>query len=191
MRIKENQATVLFIRGIPGSGKSTIAKFLSEKIKADILILDPDSIDYQGKAYLNHVETMKIQGVDPKLFAYRFLRQQAYDGIEAKKLVIWNQPFSNLEIFNKMTKRLYDFAKVVGVKLKIIVVEVEIDSELAYSRIKDRIRKGGHGPTRGRFEKFTVELNSFKNTNYQVINVDGTSADKASDKIIDELKENS
>ena len=45
MRIKENQATVLFIRGIPGSGKSTIAKFLSEKIKADILILDPDSID--------------------------------------------------------------------------------------------------------------------------------------------------
>ena len=191
MRIKENQATVLFIRGIPGSGKSTIAKFLSEKIKADILILDPDSIDYQGKAYLNHVETMKIQGVDPKLFAYRFLRQQAYDGIEAKKLVIWNQPFSNLEIFNKMTKRLYDFAKVVGVKLKIIVVEVEIDSELAYSRIKDRIRKGGHGPTRGRFEKFTVELTSFKNTNDQVINVDGTSADKASDKIIDELKENS
>ncbi len=191
MTIKENQATVLFIRGIPGSGKSTIAKFLSEKIQADILILDPDSIDYQGKAYLNHVETMKIQGVDPKLFAYRFLRQQAYDGIEAKKLVIWNQPFSNLEIFNKMTKRLYDFAKVVGVKLKIIVVEVEIDSELAYSRIKDRIRKGGHGPTRGRFEKFTVELNSFKNTNYQVINVDGTSADKASDKIIDELKENS
>ena len=191
MTIKENQATVLFIRGIPGSGKSTIAKFLSEKIKADILILDPDSIDYQGKAYLNHVETMKNQGVDSKLFAYRFLRQQAYDGIEAKKLVIWNQPFSNLEIFNKMTKRLYDFAKVVGVKLKIIVVEVEIDSELAYSRIKDRIRKGGHGPTRGRFEKFTVELNSFKNTNYQVINVDGTSADKASDKIIDELKENS
>ena len=191
MRIKENQATVLFIRGIPGSGKSTIAKFLSEKIKADILILDPDSIDYQGKAYLNHVETMKNQGVDSKLFAYRFLRQQAYDGIEAKKLVIWNQPFSNLEIFNKMTKRLYDFAKVVGVKLKIIVVEVEIDLELAYSRIKDRIKKGGHGPTRGRFEKFTVELNSFKNTNYQVINVDGTSADKASDKIIDELKENS
>ena len=191
MTIKENQATVLFIRGIPGSGKSTIAKFLSEKIQADILILDPDSIDYQGKAYLNHVETMKIQGVDPKLFAYRFLRQQAYDGIEAKKLVIWNQPFSNLEIFNKMTKRLYDFAKVVGVKLKIIVVEVEIDLELAYSRIKDRIKKGGHGPTRGRFEKFTVELNSFKNTNYQVINVDGTSADKASDKIIDELKENS
>lgn len=189
MAIKENQAMVLFIRGIPGSGKSTITKYLSEKIQADILILDPDSIDYQGKAYLNHVETMKNQGVDPKLFAYRFLRQQAYDGIEAKKLVIWNQPFSNLEIFNKMTKRLYDFAKVAGVTLEIIVVEVEIDSELAYSRIKDRIRKGGHGPTRGRFEKFTIELNSFKNTNYKVISVDGTSAKKASEEIINKLKE--
>lgn len=182
-----NQSTVLFIRGLPGSGKTTIANILKENLPKGTLVLDPDEVDQQSQAYINHVNQMKNQKVDPKLFVYRYLRQQAYQGITDKCIIIWNQPFTNLDIFNKMTTRLKDHAKAVNVSLKILVIEVEIDEKLAYQRVTKRINDGGHGPSKNRFNQHMTDYKSFVNVGYDVVTVNGDSSKRAADELLNIL----
>lgn len=183
----DNQTTVLFIRGLPGSGKTTIANILKENLPKGTKVLDPDDVNQQSRAYLDHVKNMISQKVDSKLFVYRYLRQQAYQSITDKRIVIWNQPFTSLEIFNKLITRLKDHAKSVNVKLKIYIIEVEIDDKLAYSRVIKRIKDGGHGPSKNRFMQHRGDYSSFANAGYDVITVNGYSSKKAALELLDKL----
>lgn len=176
MKPKINLPLAILIRGLPGSGKSYLARALAEALGAsDVVILDPDATDYASAAYLAHARKATAEGVDPKLFAYRFLRQQAYDAIANGQIIIWNQPFTDLEIFQKMIGRLEDHASASDKSLAILVVEVVIDPATASARIEARKASGGHGPSAETLAKFVRDWTSASSLGLKTVKVDGTS----------------
>jgi tRNA uridine 5-carbamoylmethylation protein Kti12 len=163
-----------FIRGLPGSGKTYFAKHLFDFIETDQkILLDPDATDYNSKEYKNHVIEQTKEGVDPKLFPYRFLRTQAYDAIEQHKIIIWNQPFSNIDILKKVIARLQEHAQEHDTKLQILFVETDIDPTIAWQRVTDRKNKGGHGPSEEIFKTFVNQYSSVESLGYPTISIDG------------------
>ena len=168
------QPTLIVIRAVPGSGKSFVATRLQEVLSADrVVLLDPDAIDYASEAYKAHAKACEAEGVEPALHAYRFLRAQAYEAIAEHKIIIWNQPFTNLEIFNKMIGRLRDRAAECQTKLPILVVEVEADRLLAKQRVAARMGVGGHGPSDETLQKRFNAYSSFAGHGYNVVTVQG------------------
>jgi len=186
----KDQPVVILIRGLPGSGKTYLARALQEAIGGDrVVMLDPDAIDFQSQEYLEHVKKLTAEGVDPQLHAYRFSRAKAYKGIEDNKIIIWNQPFTNLEIFNKMVGRLRDHARGHNRDLWILVVEVMLDPAAAKQRIDDRKQTGGHGPSDETFARFTKDYQSFANEGYQTVTVPGDADLKTSvSTVVEALK---
>lgn len=171
-----NKSILVLIRGLPGSGKSYFADALAKELSKNnqIVCLDPDATDYNSQDYLKHVKEQTSEGVDPKLFAYRFLRAKAYKAIENKQIIIWNQPFTNLEILQKVTTRLQEHAQEHGMILNILVIEVLIDPKIAYERIEKRKQLGGHGPSKNTFNRFVDDFSSCKSLGYEVLQIDGT-----------------
>lgn len=166
--------TVIFIRGIPGSGKSYLASTLQSALGDErIVMLDPDLIDYKSSEYIEHSKALTKKGVDKALHAYRLLRTKAYDAIAKHKIIIWNQPFTNSEIFNKMVGRLRTRAAECHTKLNVIVVEVELDPDTAKSRVSERKQAGGHGPSEKTLEQRINNYYSFKDGGYDVVSVRG------------------
>ena len=166
---------LLLVRGLPGSGKSYFSDKLYESFDTtSTLLLDPDATDYTSDAYKLHVQQQSAEGVDAKLFPYRFLRAQAYSAIEDHKVIIWNQPFTNLDILQKVTTRLQDYALEHGTKLPILVIEVAIDPKIAKERVAMRKKSGGHGPSDEVFTRFVNEYSSAAPRGYDVIPIDGT-----------------
>lgn len=164
----------LLIRGLPGSGKTYLAGEIKKAIGAEkVVMLDPDATDYQSQEYQDHVKTLTTENVDASLHAYRFLRGKAYAGIAEHKIIIWNQPFTNLEIFNKMAGRLRDQAAEHDTSLPILVVEIEIDSVMAKQRVDKRKNAGGHGPSDDTFERFARDYKSFASDGYCTVTTNG------------------
>jgi thymidylate kinase len=165
---------LIFIRGLPGSGKTYLAMELQKAIGEDeVVMLDPDATDYKSREYLEHVQAQTAEGVDPALHPYRFLRAQAYQGIADHKVIMWNQPFTNLEIFNKMIDRLRTHAAEHKTELPILVVEVEVDPATAKERVVRRKQAGGHGPSDATFARRVGDYTSLAAHGYNVVVVHG------------------
>jgi len=172
---KQQHPILLIIRGLPGSGKTYLADALVKKLGAeDVVSLDPDATDYQSPEYQQHVRAQETEGVEPSLHAYRFLRAQAYQGIAEHKIIIWNQPFTNLEIFMKMIDRLETQARECQTSLPILVVEVDLDPATAKERVEDRKSAGGHGPSDNTFAKRVNEYKTFADEGYNVLRINGS-----------------
>ena len=137
------------------------------------MVLDPDATNYASKAYQQHVKDQTAEGVDPILHPYRFLRAQAYDGITSNKIILWNQPFTNLDSFVKVTDRLQEYAKEHDVTLPMLVVEVTIDPQAAKARVDARKKDGGHGPSDATFNRFTSDYKSFAEHGFSTVTVQG------------------
>lgn len=165
---------LIVVRGLPGSGKTHIATALRKAIgEQSVIMLDPDATDYSSRAYLAHTKALTAEGVDPKLHPYRFLRAQAHEGIAAHKIILWNQPFTNLEIFHKMIAGLRTYATEHGTRLAVLVVEVDIDPEVARQRVAKRKQEGGHGPSENLFARYINDYATFAREGYDVITVHG------------------
>jgi predicted kinase len=166
--------TLVLIRGVPGSGKSYLATALGESLGKDkVLILDPDKIDLTSKEYLALSETLTNDGVDQKFHPYRWSRSKAYDAIIARKIIIWNQPFTNLDGFNKTVVNLQTYASEHGTQLPLLVVEVEVSPTIAKERVTTRKNSGGHGPSDNTFTRFTDEYRSFSDEGFNTVVVNG------------------
>lgn len=170
----QDHPTLIIVRGLPGSGKTYLAAELIKALGQDeVVMLDPDATDYDSPAYAEHTKALAADGVDPKLHAYRFLRAQAHRGIETHKTIIWNQPFTNLEIFNKMVANLRGHAAEHNTQLPILVVEVEVDPAIAKGRVAERKQQGGHGPSDQTFARRVDDYTSFAPYGYATVSVRG------------------
>lgn len=82
-----NNPALVFIRGIPGSGKSYLAEALEKSLGSEnVIMLDPDKIDLTSKEYLEFSESLTKEGVDKKLHPFRWLRTNAYGAIGSGKI---------------------------------------------------------------------------------------------------------
>lgn len=172
---KTAHSVLVIIRGLPGSGKSYIADMLYQKIGSNAAImLDPDATNYDSDEYKEHVKQQLSEGVEPILHPYRFLRSKAYKAIESHKILLWNQPFTNLEMLKKVTTRLEEHATENNTKLSILIIEVSIDPDIARKRVKDRIATGGHGPSDTKFDKFIDEYSTSAALGYPIISLEGS-----------------
>lgn len=180
---------LVLARGIPGSGKSFLARYVQEKIgKDEIVLLDPDAIDFESDTYKNLANQLREQGVDEKFYPYRSLRANAYSAIESGKIIIWNQAFTNLDGFQKTVINLQSYAKERGIELPLLVVEVFIDPALAKERVQKRAESGGHDVTDEAFERFINDFRSFADEGYQTVTVSGEQdASVSAQKIIEAI----
>ncbi len=168
-------STLLMVRGMPGSGKSYFAAELQNAIGLDrVVMLDPDTIDFQSHDYLKFTETPFALEVDPKIQPFRYLKSQAFDGIASGKIIIWNQPFTNRGMFDRLIASLQDYASDHGVTLSTLLVEVTVDAATSKERVQQRIRGGGHGPSDDTLDKRIRDYESFADTGYETVSVDGT-----------------
>jgi len=172
---------LVLIRGLPGSGKSYLAHAVREALgAAQVVSLDPDATDYTSQAYLDMSASLTKDGVDEKFHPYRFLRAQAYDGIEHNKVIIWNQAFTNLDGFQKTVVNLTTYAQDHGAALPLLVIEMEIDPAICKQRVTERAGKGGHDVNEEAFTRFISDYHSFASEGYNTITIDGQADTKTS-----------
>ncbi len=159
----EKRRFVVFIRGLPGSGKSTLAEGIQQVVGEErSVILDPDLIDYSSGRYLDFSRRLSDQGVDVRFHPYRFLLCRVREELTASRIVLWNQPFSNLEMLEDTISIVETIASQEGLRLELLVVELEVEENLARERIERRIENGGKGPTPTTFNRFLERFESFE-----------------------------
>lgn len=180
----------ILVRGIPGGGKSYVTTKLHEALgQQNVVVVDPDAIDKTSDEYVNLSTSLTADGVDEKLHPYRFLRARAHQGIEDGKVVIWNQAFIDLDGVSKTIINLTTHAKEHGLELPILIVEVEIDDDVAKQRIADRVSRGGHNVPEEVMDRFIAQYRSFKDEDLNVVTVNGEDSSEVSvPKIINALE---
>lgn len=185
---KNQQSILIMMRGLPGSGKSTIAQALQQNLGQDTtVVLDPDTIDFDSHDYQSLSASLIEEAVDIKLHPYRYLRARAYRSISAKKIVIWNQAFTNADLLDRTIKNLIAYAEERGQELPVLVVEVSIDPVVAKSRIAERVASGGHDVDNESLDRFVKGFENFTEHNYKMVTLNGTdSVDLNVEKIIKE-----
>lgn len=182
--------TLVVVRGLPGSGKSyLVERLLGMMEPGSFVSLDPDVVDQSSPEYLAHSDALAAEGVEPRVHLFRFSRAKALRAIEERKLVIWNQPFSNLPMFDRMTAFLHEYAAAHGTRLSILLVEVRTDPALAYQRVVARKQAGGHGPSSGKFQSYVTDYVSYARHGYDVLTVDGADdVDQIAATVLDRIK---
>jgi len=166
---------LVMVRGLPGSGKSFLALELQKSIGINnVVVLDPDATDYASNEYSSFSSDLSQQGVDKKLHPYRYLRSRAYSSIESGKVIIWNQAFTNQDILHRTIVNLQTFASEHGIELTPLIIEVEIDSNIAKERVATRTEQGGHDVSDETFERFINDYSSFSGKDYELIVVNGS-----------------
>lgn len=175
MNLVENkQPTLVIIRGLPGGGKSYLAHELQQQIGQDkVVLLDPDEIDENSDDYQVFTAQLTNEGVDAKLHPYRYLRSKGYQGILDGKIIVWNQAFTHQDLLDRTIKNLQAYAQEYDKVLSALVVEVEVDLELAKKRVAERAAAGGHNVDDEAFERFVNDYASFTAYGYPLITLDG------------------
>lgn len=168
------KAQILFIRGIPGSGKSYVASNLVNAMKdREVVLLDPDAIDFSNPAYKALSEELSAQDLPEAIHPFRWLRGQAVAACKPDTLIIWNQPFTNEGILSRLAQFLTKAANDSDVELEVLILELETASEIAYERIQKRIADGGHGPSKDTFDHRVEHYISFADSHKTLV-IDGT-----------------
>lgn len=170
-----SKPVLVMVRGLPGSGKSYLAKELQKKIgNNNVALLDPDATDYSSVEYTAFSSELSTQGVDAKLHPYRYLRSNAYTAIISGKTIVWNQAFTNHDLLHRTIVNLQTYASEHGIDLPVLVIEVEIDSNTAKERVATRAKQGGHDVDDETFERFIKDYSSFSSYGYETIAVNGS-----------------
>lgn len=166
--------TLIMIRGLPGSGKSYLADALRKRLGLqNVFIADPDTADLTGEEYRLYSNELAKEGLDKAIHPFRWSRKLACDAISARKIVIWNQPFTIRGIFDRLVAFLQAYAHEHNIRLPVLLVEVEIDHAVAKERIAKRKQSGGHGPSAATMSRRIEEYESYTD-DYLTISVHGS-----------------
>lgn len=188
--MNRDNPTLIIVRGIPGGGKSYLTTALVQALGAEnVVTLDPDSVDQTSTVYTSYSQSLTDEGIDEKFHLYRFSRQQAYDAVPEKKIIIWNQGFMDFNGLSLTIQRIEDVAKEHGLELRTLVVDVEVSPEIAQQRVAARRSQGGHDVPDNVLAKFIDRYKSFAGNGYATVTVNGQDDIKQSvDKVLATLK---
>lgn len=165
---------LIFVRGLPGSGKTYFTYALRDAIKETaVTVIDPDFIDKNDSEYITFTKSLETEGLDPLIFPFRWLRKCAIDASRKGALIVWNQPFTNRGVFDRLIAYLTENVKAkYDHKLKILVIEINTPTDIAWSRVEQRVNEGGHGPNKNTFNQRCAEYESYADT-YPVLELNG------------------
>ncbi|KKQ95622.1 MAG: hypothetical protein UV74_C0013G0274 [Candidatus Woesebacteria bacterium GW2011_GWB1_43_14] len=152
----DGELSLVFIRGLPGSGKTTVASEMVRLIGINgVELIDPDIIDKDSEDYSEFVRKLSQAQpeLDPKFFLYRYMLFRARCALLEGRSVIWDQPFSLLSGLKHAIVTTESYFQNLS-EIQVIIVDLDIDPEESYKRVQDRISKGGHGPDRLTFDSF-------------------------------------
>lgn len=159
-----SEPKLIVIRGLPGSGKSTVASELQSRMASETVLVDPDALDKESEEYklFSHNLSVSHPNVSEKVHPFRYLLHSAETALKNGRTVVWNQPFTNLENLEytiaHLDKQYQEIEK--NKPLAVLVVNMEVDPEIAWERVDKRQNSGGHGMTREKFDTYTSKLQS-------------------------------
>lgn len=158
--------SLILIRGLPGSGKSTLAARIEELLGVDtVVLLDPDLVTSSSPGFPEYRDELAREGVPRLLHVFRFLRQRATTALCAGRLVVWNQPFTNEAVFRGLLR----WVKESALGSHVIAVQMHVPPLLAFDRVKERERSGGHGMSHETFTSFVDSYYPFRDLGCQTI----------------------
>lgn len=164
---------VVFVRGLPGSGKTSLSSMINENLlHGRVEQIDPDLVDKNNEAYIGFCRELKITNpeIDEKLYMYRYLLNKAKSSLSEAKIVIWSQPFTGLENF---VYTLEQFRNVSSIQIEdILIVDIMLDKEIARNRMKKRKENGGHGPNDEYFDKLANQFQKADTLGYNYLCID-------------------
>lgn len=144
-----NNNYCLLIRGIPGAGKSTLAKALVKKYNYNkLIILDPDLVNVNCRRYKNF-RPINTKNPANHVKKYCYLFHKAKNHLKTGGNVIWTQPWSrfseidltirnfsyytndqNIKIWKEDLENLID-----ALPFYLLIVKIDISLELSKRRI--------------------------------------------------------
>lgn len=146
--VKINRPRMIFLRGLPGTGKTTLALEIQKRSPEAVVVLDPDLIDYESENYTAFLKS--IPEGSEKFAPYRFLLNKASKALQEGKEVIWVQAWTKIRGMELAASSLRKIDKEIDIK----IVELEVPEEEIKKRLEKRKSSGGHTLDRRPLEEF-------------------------------------
>jgi predicted kinase len=126
---------VVFLRGLPGAGKSTLAKLLAPQINAKIL--EPHIINKSAVRFIE-AKTTEPKTRD-KIIQYRLLLDSAINTIKKCENVIWAQPWRKAENIQLTMQKILKMTDAI-----FLTIELECTPEESWQIRKHRFGSKAH-----------------------------------------------
>jgi len=117
----------MFIRGLPGAGKTTLAKHIEAFF--DVVRLDPDEIKLSG---------LILKGERLKTVKYRQLLKTCVASINSGNSVVWSQPWRKPENIKLTADNIVALSKNPIKPPHFLVVEIDIDKQTSWKRSRNK-----------------------------------------------------
>lgn len=141
--MRKGRAMLIIVRGLPGSGKSTLTKALSNNgIPSPTLVLDPDKVNKHSAEFCDHIKKQPTN-LPEKTLIYRMLLYQTIEALKEDVTVLWEQAWSwreGIEItIEKISRALCEQEQPI-----ILIFELVLCINTAQKRVEERFRQGKH-----------------------------------------------
>ncbi len=182
MKGETKKPLLIFVRGLPGAGKSNLTELLCENpILKDSWRLDPDRVNLTGSRFLEFVSDLPT-GLPSQKQIYRYLLRQAEAALREGCGVIWEQPWRlrwgiYITIEN-LTYFLTGGTEISLAPFQTIIIEVLVDVAKARRRVAERFAQGAHNLDAKTFEEFVETMELCDDLGLPFIRIDGNDVAK-------------
>lgn len=150
---------VIFIRGLPGIGKSELAKELYKSNPYRFSIIEPEQINLISST---------PRAISVKKFKYRINLAECIACLQLGKDVLWAQPWRSAEGLNVTIENIKHY---LGKNIKFVVLELIDAPTNTWNRSKSRLQIDGY--TQDQYKKDFVEgIEKLNLTNAEYLRID-------------------